>query len=77
MQTPMTSCHLIRTWHEWNMNAGDIMATWFASYAILVMSQWACVSHAHVHGICALSEMGMLKYSNGLMAMPANQNYGN
>ena len=29
----MMSCHLIPTWHEWNANAGDVMVTWFASYA--------------------------------------------
>ena len=34
---------------EWNMNTGDDMVMWFASYANLVTSQWACVSLAHVH----------------------------
>ena len=36
MQSPMMSCHLIPMWHEWNVNAGDIMVMWFASYATLV-----------------------------------------
>ena len=52
----MTSCHLIPTWHEWNVNAGDVMVMWFASYVILVMSCWACVSFAHVHGAHAPSK---------------------
>ena len=30
MQTPMTLCRLISTWHEWNAN--DIMMMWFALY---------------------------------------------
>ena len=28
----MMSCHIIPTWHEWNVNADDIMMTWFALY---------------------------------------------
>ena len=28
----MTSCHLIPTWHEWNVNADDVMMMWFALY---------------------------------------------
>ena len=28
----MTSWHLIPTWHEWNVNANDIMMTWFTLY---------------------------------------------
>ena len=39
LQTLMMSCHLISTWHEWNANTGDIMVTWFASYANLMMLQ--------------------------------------
>ena len=31
----------------------------------------------HVHGTCALIKMGMLKYSNGLMGMPADSNLWN
>ena len=29
---------------EWNMNAGDVMVTWFAYDVNLVMSRWACAS---------------------------------
>ena len=29
----MMSCHIIPTWHEWNMNADDTMMMWFALYA--------------------------------------------
>ena len=50
MQTPMMSCHLIPTWHKWNVNADDITMTCFALYVNLVMSQLACVMNAHVHG---------------------------
>ena len=70
----MMSCHLNPTWHEWNMNSGDVMVMWFASYANLVMSQWACALHAHMHGTHALGEMGELKYLKSLMGMPANWN---
>ena len=69
MQTTMMSCHLISTWHEWNVNTGDIMVMWFTSYVNLVMSRWACMSRAHVHGACAIIKMGASKYSNGLMGM--------
>ena len=74
MQTPMTSCHIIPTWYEWNANAGDVMVMWFASYANLVMSQWARVSHVHMHGAHAIIKMGTLMYSNCLTGMPANSN---
>ena len=59
---------------EWNTNTGDVMVIWFTSYANFVMSQWACMSHVHMHGACAIIEMGTLKYSNGLMGMPADPN---
>ena len=32
MQTPMMSCQFIPTWHEWNVNADDIMMAWFTLY---------------------------------------------
>ena len=70
----MMSCHLIPTWHEWNVNAGDVMVTWFASYANLVMPHWACTLCAHMHGACAIIKMGMLKYLNELAGMLANSN---
>ena len=74
MQKLMMSCHLLSTWHEWNANAGDVMVTWFTSYANLMTSQWACVSHVHMHGAHAISRMGTSKYSIGLMGTPANLN---
>ena len=61
-------------WHEWNMNAGDAIETWFTSYAYLVTLQWACVLHAHVYGAHAIIKIGMVKYSNGLMGTPADSN---
>ena len=70
----MMSCHLIPTWHEWNVNAGDVMVTWFTSYANLVMPCWACALHVCMHGACAISIMGGPKYSNGLMDMQAHLN---
>ena len=72
MQTPMTSCHLISMWHEWNANTGDIMVTWFASYASLVTSCWACTLCACKYGACAIIKMGTLKYLDGLTGMPAD-----
>ena len=68
------SCHLILMWHEWNAISGDVMVTWFTSYANLVTSRWACTSHACMHGAHALSKMGMTKYSNSLTGMPADLN---
>ena len=59
-------------WHEWNANTGDVMVTWFASYANLVMSCWACALHARVHGAHAIIKMGASKYLNGLTGMPAD-----
>ena len=70
----MMSCHLIPTWHKWNTNAGDVMVTWFTHYVNLVMSHSACALHMHVHGTCAISKMGMIKYSNGLTGTPTDSN---
>ena len=50
----MTSCQIIPTWHEWNVNADDVMMMWFALYANLVMSHWACAMCMHMHGTHAL-----------------------
>ena len=72
----MTSCHLISTWHEWNMNAGDIMVTWFTSYVNHVTSHWACLLCTRMHGTRAIIKMDASKYSNGLTSMPANSNLG-
>ena len=33
MQTPMISCHVSCIWWEWNVNANDVILTWFASHA--------------------------------------------
>ena len=63
-------------WHKWNMNAGDVMVTWFTHDANLVMSRWACASRTHEHGARAISKMGASKYSNGLTGMPADLNLG-
>ena len=52
------------------------MVMWFASYANLVTSQWACVSCTHMHGACATIKMGASKYLNGLTGTPANLNLG-
>ena len=76
MQTLMTSCHLISTWHAWNAKAGDVMVTWFASYANLVTSQWACVSCTCMHGTHAIIKMDRSKYLNSLMGTPAESNLG-
>ena len=76
MQAPMTSCQLISTWHKWNVNAGDVMVTWLASYANLVTSHWACASCACMHGTHAIIQMGASKYLNCLMGMPADLNLG-
>ena len=72
----MTSCHLDSTWHEWNADTGDVMVTWFTSYANLVTSHWACASHAHVQGARAIIKMGPSKYLNGLTGTPDNSNLG-
>ena len=63
-------------WQEWNANAGDIMVTWFAHDANLVMSHWACVSCMHMHGARAIIKMGVSKYSNSLTGTPADSNLG-
>ena len=39
-----------------------------------VMSCWACVMHACVHGACALTNMGASKYLNCLACTQANSN---
>ena len=67
----MTSCHLVSTWHEWNVNAGDVMED-----VNLVTSCWACASHVRMHGAHAIVKMGASKYLNGLMDMPADSNLG-
>ena len=61
-------------WHKWNMNAGDVMVTWFASYVNLVMSQWVYASCVRMHGACAIIKMGTSKYSNSLTVTPADLN---
>ena len=74
MQTPMTSYHLIPMWHEWNMNADDVMVTWFTLFANLEMSCLACTLHTSMHGACALCKNGTSKYLSGLEWMQADSN---
>ena len=62
-------------WHEWNVNTGDVMVTWFTYDANLVTSRWACVC-ARVHGAHAIIKMGASRYSNGLTGTPADSNLG-
>ena len=76
MQTPLMSCHLIPTWHEWNAKADDIMMTWFTLFVSLVMSHLACTLCAHVHGTCALIKNGVPKYLSGLVCTQADSNLG-
>ena len=61
-------------WHEWNMNAGDVMVTWFASYDNLATSRLACMLCVHMHGAHAIIKMGASKYLNSLTGTPANSN---
>ena len=62
----MTSCHLIPTWHEWNVNANDVMMTWSALFVNLLMLHLACTLCACVYGACALYMYGASKYLHGL-----------
>ena len=62
----MTPCHLIPTWHEWNVNAGDGMTMWFTLFANLVTSHLACMSFPCMHGTHALNKYDMPKYQSGL-----------
>ena len=41
-------------WHKWNVNAGDIMVTWFESYVNLVTTRWACQRATRMHGAHAI-----------------------
>ena len=38
MQTPITSYHISHMWHKWNVNANDVMITWFTLYLNHVVS---------------------------------------
>ena len=53
-------------WHEWNVNANDVMMTWFAFFANPVMSQLAYAMHMHVHGAHAPNKYGTSKYLSSL-----------
>ena len=71
----MTSCHIIPLWNEWNMNADDIMMMWFESYVNPSdVTSGMCNTHTHMHGACALSNMGMSKYLGGLECMQTDPN---
>ena len=59
-------------WHQWNANTGDIIVMWSTLYANLGTSLQTCVLHACMHGTCDICKMGALKYSNGLVGMPAD-----
>ena len=74
MQTPMMPCHLIPTWHDWSVNANDIMMMWFTSYMNLVVSCLASMLHAHMHGTHALCKNSASKYPIGLASMQAHSN---
>ena len=65
----MTSCHLIPTWHEWNVNANDVMMAWFALDVNFVMLHLACAMHAQMHGTYALNKYDACKYPSGLACM--------
>ena len=70
----MMSCHLIPTWHEWNVKADDVMMMWFASYANQVMSQQAYTTCMCMYGTHALCRNSMSKYLNDLVCMQADLN---
>ena len=72
----MTSCHHIPKWHEWNVNANDVMMTWFTFFVNLVKSSLACASHMHIHSAHALIKYGTSKYLSGLVCIQANSNLG-
>ena len=75
MQTPMMPCHLIPMWHEWNMNANDIMMTWLASYVSDITSG-LCIACMH-EGACALCINSVSKDQSGLACIQAaNLNLG-
>ena len=61
-------------WHEWNVNAGDVMVTWCASYVNLMTSCFACALHTREHGTCEIINMGTFNYLNSLTGMPAESN---
>ena len=63
-------------WHEWDMNTSDVMVSWFAIFANLVMTHLACLLCAHVHGACALNKNGRHKYPSGLAFTQADLNLG-
>ena len=60
MESPMTSCHIIPTWWEWNGNPNDVMPMWFKSHAnpndVMLGMHGTCV---HVWQMF-LSNLGML-----------------
>ena len=61
-------------WHEWNVNAGDVMVMCFTSFVNLVMSHWACGSCMNMHHTCAIFKNGMPKYLCSLAVMQADLN---
>ena len=59
-------------WHEWNVNAGDVMVMWFSSYVDLVMSHWACASCTCMHGAHPIIKNGTPNYPSSLAGMQAD-----
>ena len=55
-------------------NGMQTLVTWFASYANLVTSRWACASCTCMHGTHDIIKIGVYKYSNSLTGMPAGSN---
>ena len=66
----MMSCHLIPVWHQWNVNADDVMTKWFTLYVNPVTSHLACTMHA-IHALCRTRAS---KYFSGLACMQADVN---
>ena len=61
-------------WHEWNMNANDVMMMRLASYvnpSDVVLSTHDMHAHACAH---CLSKIGTSKYSSGLACMQSDPN---
>ena len=72
----MTSCHIIPIWHEWNVNANDILMTWLPHMQALVTSCQACMTCVCMHNACALSDFGTTMYFSQPACMQAGWNLG-
>ena len=67
----MMSCHLISTWQKSNVNADDVMMSWFTLYVNLVTSHLTCMI---MHGACAQYKYCASKYLSVLACMQAGSN---